>query len=71
MSTSITEFLEDLAMDPDLEAAFDRAPRFVMKSRGVSDSDALLILGGTISEIREAIQGLAPGARVFLIKMRP
>ena len=51
----IVDFLEQLADDSDLEADFEREPRRVMLDYGLTADQGLLILGGTLTELRDAI----------------
>lgn len=69
---TIAEFLDDLAADDDLQHEFELHPKRVMDQRGLDAEQQALILGGDLSELREAIEGeTESSARVFLIKMRP
>lgn len=52
----IVDFLEKLVDDPDLEAQFEKEPKRVMLEFGLTGDQGLLILGGTIAELRDTIR---------------
>lgn len=52
----IVDFLDRLAEDADLEAQFDEEPKRVMLGFGLTADQGLLILGGSIGELRDAIR---------------
>ncbi len=51
----IVDFLDQLVEDSDLEVRFDEEPKDVMLDFGLTADQGLLILGGTIAELRAAI----------------
>jgi len=65
----IVDFLEQLADDPDLEAQFEKEPKRVILESGLTADQGLLILGGTIAELRDAIRDEV-GAEVSVIMGR-
>lgn len=76
---SLVAFVNELANDPTLEALFDLEPVAVMQSRGLSEEQQALVLGGTAGEIRDALNeelegrqdlggGGGSGAVAFVIK---
>lgn len=70
---SLVAFVNELANDPTLEALFDLEPVAVMQSRGLSEGQQALVLGGTAGEIRDALneelEGLDSSEAVaFVIK---
>lgn len=52
----IVDFLDRLVVDDELEARFSKEPMNVMLEYGLSADQALVILGGTLAELRDAIQ---------------
>jgi hypothetical protein len=52
----IVEFLERLVDEDELEARFEKEPMTVMLDAGLTPDQALVILGGTLAELRDAIQ---------------
>lgn len=52
---SLVAFVNELANDPTLEALFDLEPVAVMQSRGLTEEQQALVLGGTAGEIRDAL----------------
>ena len=52
---SLVAFVNELANDPTLEALFDLEPVAVMQSRGLSEEQQALVLGGTAGEIRDEL----------------
>jgi hypothetical protein len=52
---SLVAFVNELANDPTLEALFDLEPVAVMQSRGLSEEQQALVLGGTAGQIRDAL----------------
>jgi hypothetical protein len=65
----IVDFLERLADDLDLEADFEKEPKRVILEFGLTADQGLLILGGTIAELRDAIREEV-GAEVVVIQGR-
>ncbi len=72
---SLVAFVNELANDPTLEALFDLEPVAVMQSRGLSEEQQALVLGGTAGEIRDELneelegQGVnSSGTVAFVIK---
>ncbi|HSM57358.1 MAG TPA: IniB N-terminal domain-containing protein [Candidatus Sulfomarinibacteraceae bacterium] len=55
MSTSLTDFLLDLAQDPQKAEAFKENPKEMMAEAGLSDEDQELLLSGDPQAIKEAI----------------
>lgn len=51
----IVEFLERLVDEDELEARFQKEPMTVMLDAGLTPDQALVILGGTLAELRDAI----------------
>ena len=68
---NISDFLDRLAEDEDLQREFELHPKKVMDEDGLDPEQQALILGGDIAEIRSAIQTETGSDRVYLIKMRP
>lgn len=62
----IVDFLERLVEDPDLDEQFQNEPRRVMLEFDLTSDQALLILGGSIAELRDAIRE-ETGTEVVLI----
>ena len=52
----LTDFLNSLAEDPDEQLLFEHEPVAIMTRFGLSESQQLLILDGTIAQIRNAIK---------------
>lgn len=55
MATSLTDFLLDLAQDPQKAQAFKEKPKEVMAEAGLSEEDQELLLSGDPQAIKEAI----------------
>jgi hypothetical protein len=55
MSISLTDFLIDLAQDPQKTEAFKENPRQVMSDAGLSKEDQDLLLSGDPQAISEAV----------------
>jgi hypothetical protein len=54
--TSIVDFLNELLVNEDLSARYQREPRAAMIDFGLTSDQALVVLGGSLSELRDAIQ---------------
>jgi hypothetical protein len=55
MSAALTDFLLELAQDPEKADAFKENPRQVMADAGLSEEDQELLLSGDPQAIRNAI----------------
>jgi hypothetical protein len=68
----IVEFLERLVDEDELEARFEKEPMTVMLDAGLTPDQALVILGGTLAELRDAIQNETDmGVTVIFGRMVP
>ncbi|MGH2589718.1 MAG: hypothetical protein ACRDGW_02840 [Actinomycetota bacterium] len=63
----IRDFLDKLVDDPDLEAQFEEDPKRAMLEFGLTADQGLLILGGTIRELRDAIRKEAGGEAIVIM----
>jgi hypothetical protein len=63
----IRDFLDKLVDDPDLEAQFEEDPKRVMLEFGLTADQGLLILGGTIRELRDAIRKEGGGDAIVIM----
>jgi hypothetical protein len=69
----IVDFLNSLIEDPDGERLFEEEPVAIMTRFGLTEAQQLLILEGSLGEIRAAIiEEIAPDSEVmlFLIKRK-
>ena len=68
----IVEFLDQLTGDSELESRFEKEPKLVMLEYGLTADQGLLILGGTLAELRDAIREEVGGeALVIMGRMAP
>ena len=68
----IVDFLDQLTDDPDLEARFEKEPKSVMLEYGLTADQGLLILGGTLADLRDAIRDeVGSEALVIMGRMAP
>lgn len=67
---TLTQFLEALAVDPDLEAQFEEVPVYTMVASGVNADDRELILNGSIEDIRRKVAEDQSDATVFVIRVK-
>lgn len=67
MSTSLTDFLLDLAQDPKKADAFREDPRKVMAEAGLSKEDQELLRRGDPQAIKEAIDTEKTGGEYLTI----
>lgn len=51
----VTDFLNRLSEDPDAERLFEREPVAIMTKFGLTEAQQVLILEGSLGEIRMAI----------------
>jgi hypothetical protein len=51
----VTDFLNSLSEDPDAERLFEREPVAIMTKFGLTEAQQVLILEGSLGEIRMAI----------------
>jgi hypothetical protein len=51
----VTDFLNSLAEDPDAERLFEREPVAIMTKFGLTEAQQVLILEGSLGEIRVVI----------------
>jgi hypothetical protein len=51
----VTDFLNSLSEDPDAERLFEREPVAIMTKFGLTEAQQVLILEGSLGEIRVAI----------------
>ena len=51
----LTDFLNSLAEDPDEQLLFEQEPVAIMTRFGLAESQQLLILEGSVAELRAAI----------------
>lgn len=63
----IRDFLDRLVDDPDLEEQFEEDPKRVMLEFGLTADQGLLILGGTIRELRDAIREESGGEAIVIM----
>jgi hypothetical protein len=63
----IVDFLDQLTGDPDLEARFEKEPKAVMLESGLTADQGLLILGGTLAELRDAIREEVGGESIVIM----
>ena len=56
MTVRIVDFLEALVDDSDLDKDYRKRPRQTMLDYGLTAEQGLVILGGTLAELRQAIQ---------------
>jgi hypothetical protein len=63
----IRDFLDRLVDDPDLEEQFEEDPKRVMLEFGLTADQGLLILGGTIRELRDAIREESGGDAIVIM----
>lgn len=63
----IRDFLDRLVDDPDLEEQFEEDPKRVMLEFGLTADQGLLILGGTIRELRDAIREESDGEAIVIM----
>jgi uncharacterized protein (UPF0218 family) len=59
----LLEFLADLATDTEFMSAFRTAPQAVLRARGLSETDQLLLLSGDPVGLREAVAAEAENQR--------
>ena len=64
---TIRDFLDRLVDDPDLEAEFEDDPKRAMLGFGLTADQGLLILGGTIRELRDAIREESGGDAIVIM----
>ena len=68
----IVDFLDQLTGNPDLEAQFEKNPKLVMLEHGLTADQGLLILGGTLAELRDAIREEVGGEAIVIMgRMAP
>jgi hypothetical protein len=56
VTVRIVDFLEALVEDAELEKNYRKRPRQTMLGFGLTAEQGLVILGGTLAELRDAIQ---------------
>jgi hypothetical protein len=68
----IVDFLDRLVEDDELNEKFEQAPMQVMTEFGLTAEQGLVVLGGTLEELRNAVRDEVGGdVMVIMARMAP
>lgn len=68
----IVDFLDQLVEDDELNEKFEQAPMQVMTEFGLTAEQGLVVLGGTLEELRNAVRDEVGGdVMVIMARMAP
>jgi len=65
--TTIVDFLNELLVNDDLSARYQREPRTAMLDFGLTCDQALVVFGGSLAELRDAIQAEGGSGSIIIM----